>query len=132
MMNDIKIPRVLIYDDENLTYFVGDLIRWETSFYGYEDIGETKAEIFIQNGQLVNNIELDETTMKRIAKFNKEQEIAKLDKVIKEKEQKIKDLEDILQDRSKRVEKIKEFIADIYNIPIDDGEYDYDDYDDYE
>ena len=128
MMNDIKIPRVLIYDDENLTYFVGDLIRWETSFYSYEDIDETKAEILIKNGQLVNNIELDSTTMKRIAKFNKEQEIAKLDKVIKEKEQKIKDLEDILQDRNKRVEKIKEFIANIYNIPIDDGEYDYDDY----
>ena len=128
MMNDIKIPRILIYDDENMTYFVGNMIRWETSFYGYEDIGKTKAEILIQNGQLVNNIELDETTMRRIAKFNKEQEIAKLDEVIKEKEQKIKDLEDILQDRSKRVEKIKEFIANVYNIPIDDGEYDYDDY----
>ena len=132
MMNDIKIPRILIYDDENMTYFVGNMIRWETSFYGYENIGETKAEILIRNGQLVNNIELDETTMRRIAKFNKEQEIIKLDKVIKEKERKIKDLDDILQDRSKRVEKIKEFIADIYNIPIDDGEYDYDDYDDYE
>ena len=128
MMNDIKIHRVLMYDDENLTYFVGDLIRWETSFYGYEDSDETKAEILIKNGQLVNNIELDPTTMKRIAKFNKEQEIAKLDKVIKEKEQKIKDLEDILQDRNKRVEKIKEFIANIYNITIDDSEYDYDDY----
>lgn len=128
MMNDIKIPRILIYDDENMTYFVGNMIRWETSFYGYDNIGETKAEILIQNGQLVNNIELDETTMRRIAKFNKEQEIAKLDEVIKEKEQKIKDLEDILQDRSERVEKIKEFIANIYNIPIDDGEYDYDDY----
>ena len=127
-MNDIKIPRVLIYDDKNMRYFVGNMIGWETSLYGYEDIGETKAEILIQNGQLVNNIELDETTMKRIAKFNKEQEIAKLDEVIKEKEQKIKDLDDILQDRSKRVEKIKEFIANIYNIPIDDGEYDYDDY----
>lgn len=127
-MNDIKIPRVLIYDDENMTYFVGDMIRWETSFYDYETIGETKAEIFIQNGESLNNIELDPTTMKRIAKFNKEQEIIKLDKVIKEKEEKIKDLEDILQDRSKRVEKIKEFIANVYNIPIDDGEYDYDDY----
>ena len=127
-MNDIKIPKILIYDDENMTYFVGDLIRCETSFYRYESIDETKAEILIQNGQLVNNIELDETTMRRIAKFNKEQEIAKLDKVIKEKEEKIKDLDDILQDRSKRVEKLKEFIADIYNIPIDDGEYDYDDY----
>lgn len=128
MMNDIKIPRVLIYDDENMTYFVGDMISWEMSLYGYENIGETKAEILIPNGQLVNNIELDSTTMKRIAKFNKEQEIARLDEVIKEKEQKIKDLDDILQDRSKRVEKIKEFIANIYNIPIDDGEYDYDDY----
>lgn len=128
MMNDIKIPRILIYDDENMTYFVGNMIRWETSFYGYENIGETKAEILIRNGQSVNNIELDSTTMKRIAKFNKEQEIIKLDKVIKEKERKIKDLDDILQDRSKRVEKLKEFITDIYNIPIDDREYDYDDY----
>lgn len=127
MMNDIKIPRVLIYDDENMTYFVGDLIRWKTSFYN-GIIDETKAEIFIQNGESLNNIELDSTTMKRIAKFNKEQEITRLDKVIKEKEEKIKDLDDILQDRSKRVEKLKEFITDIYNIPIDDGEYDYDDY----
>ena len=127
-MNDIKIPRVLIYDDKNMRYFVGNMIGWETSLYGYEDIGETKAEILIQNGQLVNNIELDPTTMKRIAKFNKEQEIRRLDEEINKKKENIKELDDILQDKDKRVEKLKEFVANIYNIDINDDEEDYDDF----
>ena len=139
MMNDIKIPKVLIYDDENMNYIIGYCNYMETRCDGIDTTspadycktsipGYIEMCIRVDEGKQLNNIELDPTTMKRIAKFNKEQEIAKLDKVIKEKEEKIKDLDDILQDRSKRVEKIKEFIANIYNIPIDDGEYDYDDY----
>lgn len=138
-MDSVKYPRVLIYDDENMHYIVGYSNNMEMRYdridtTGLVDYCKTSIPgpiemcIIVDEGKRLNNIELDPTTMKRIAKFNKEQEIARLDEVIKEKEQKIKDLEDILQDRSKRVEKIKEFIANVYNIPIDDGEYDYDDY----
>ena len=66
--------------------------------------------------------------MERIAKFNKEQEIRRLDEEIKEKKEKIKELDDILQDKDKRVEKLKEFVANIYNIDINDDEEDYDDF----
>ncbi len=63
--------------------------------------------------EISDTIKLDDTLMKRIAKFNKEEEIKKL--------------ENILEDREKIVEKIKEYIDNIYDIDINDDEYDYDD-----
>lgn len=65
--------------------------------------------------------------MKRIAKYNKEAEIKKYDKIIEEKKKKIQELDDILQDKDKRIEKIKEFIANIYDLDLKDDEND--DYD---
>lgn len=69
--------------------------------------------------------------MRRIAKFNKEIDIQKLDKKIKEKEAKIKELDDILQDREGRIDKLKKFVAELYDIDLsDEDDEDYDYYDD--
>ena len=62
--------------------------------------------------------------MKRIAKFNKEIEIKKLDETIKNKQEKIKELDNLLQDKEKRWNKVKDYIKNIYNISLED---DYDD-----
>ena len=86
----------------------------------------------IPNYQELDTIELDPTTMKRIAKYNKEIECLKLDADINQKKEQIKELEDILNDRENRVKKLKDYINDIWNLDIQDDEDNDGDYDDYE
>lgn len=135
----IKRPRILIYDDEDMTYMTGyctsidmsrDIEKADHSFDGItlDILDRTIFTCEVDNAKQMDNIKLDATTMRRIAKFNKEQEIRRLDEEIKEKKEKIKELDDILQDKDKRVEKLKEFVANIYNIDVNDDEDDYDDF----
>lgn len=136
----IDRPTILIYDSENMIYlagFYGSLdISYETDDYTalYDEsirvIDKTIFTCEIDDTKRLDNVKLDPTTMERIAKFNKEQEIRRLDEEINKKKEKIKELDDILQDKDKRVRKLKEFVANIYNIDVndDDDEEDYDDF----
>lgn len=136
----INKPRILIYDNENINYKVGYLGNIQavmpeqieiTSLGGIEPqyIPSRCYEFAcdISNYQELDTIELDPTTMKRIAKYNKEIECLKLDEDIKQKKEQIKELEDILNDRENRVKKLKQYIKDIWNIDV----YDFDEDDDY-
>lgn len=145
-MNKIKQvsnPKIIIYDDENILYTVGTVGNFEINSGEPIEITAPKDferqyippmynyfECEIQNCEQLDNIMLDETTMKRIAKYNKEVEVKSLDNIIKEKKNKIKELDDILQDKEGRVKKLKEFVANIYNIVLDEDYEDYDYYDD--
>ena len=140
-----KIPEsicgtMLIYYKDNILYYSGTptYIEIFSDFVEVSDhcasfsnraleIGKTIISK-ISNLEVLDNIVLDDTTMKRIAKFNKNQEIKRLDKTIQEKQEKIKELEDILCDREKRVNKLKDFIKNIYDIDLDEDDYD-EDYD---
>lgn len=140
----IKEPRILIYDDENMQYRVGYMGDFEiltdspieiTSYRDRErKFMQPLKQLFrctFSNYEELENIKLDDTTMKRIAKFNKEIDIQKLDKKIKEKEEKIKELDDILHDREGRIAKLKKFVAELYDIDLsDEDDEDYDYYDD--
>lgn len=132
----IKAPKILVYDDDSLQYTVGVMgcITQKPIICETEYITGTGKSTYLESCELVmdmnnveelNNIELDPTTMKRIAIYNKEQECKRLDKKIQEKKDKIKELDSILTDRDKRVQKLKEYIANIYDIDICDDEYDY-------
>lgn len=127
----IKRPRILIYDDEDMTYMTGyctsidmsrDIEKADHSFDGItlDILDRTIFTCEVDNAKQMDNIKLDATTMRRIAKFNKEQEIRRLDAKIKSKKAKIEELDDILEDKQCRVDKIKEFVAHIYDIPLDD------------
>lgn len=145
-MNKIKQvsnPKIIIYDDENILYTVGTVGNFGINSGEPIEITAPKDferqyippmynyfECEIQNCEQLDNIMLDETTMKRIAKYNKEVEVKSLDNIIKEKKNKIKELDDILQDKEGRVKKLKEFVANIYNIDLDEDYEDYDYYDD--
>lgn len=136
----IKRPHILIYDDENIIYregYVGNLEMVTPEYIAYGSLEDGKTHRIlgrdytfscqISNYDEHDTIKLDPTTMKRIAKYNKEQECLQLDEKIKEKEEKIKELDDILNDRENRVKKLKDYIKDIWNIDV----YDFDE-DDYE
>lgn len=136
---------ILIYDKENICYKVGHLASItgpnEPELVDITDICDDNYKTYIpsptvdfqctiSNYEELNNIELDETTMKRIAKYNKEIDIKKLDEKIKEKEEKIKELDDVLTDKEKRVDMLKKYIANIFDIEIkEDSDDDYGDYD---
>ena len=135
-----SLGNILIYDDENIKYYSGVPFsidfEHETMTYNCSDSDYSRTisigvnlNVRLNNYEESNNIKLDDTLMRRIAKFNKEQDIKKLDEVIKEKKEKIKELDDILQDKEKRVDKLKKFVANIYDIDIDnDDEYDDEEY----
>lgn len=135
---NVNIPKILIWDEDNLVYYEGtcgnfdlipEIIEYRTLVDGDSHILQGRDTTFscsISNMNKKNNVDLDPTLMKRIAKYNKEVEVTKLDEVIKEKEEHIKELDNILNDRSKRVNKLKQYIAEIWNIDIS-NEDDYDD-----
>lgn len=127
----MKQSRILIYDNEDMSYMTGyctsmDMSRnVETADHSLDGatlkiLDRTTFTCEVDDAKRMDNIKLDPTTMRRIAKFNKEQEIRRLDAEIKNKEAKIKELDDILEDKQCRVDKIKEFVAHLYDIPLDD------------
>ena len=131
---------ILIYNDKDIKYYKGVPMSFDvyTDYTEYCYInGETNRipsytnlTANISNFEELDNITLDETTMKRIAKYNKEVEVKRLDNTIKEKQDKIKELDNILQDKGGRVKKLKDFVANIYNIQLNEDDEDYDYYDD--
>lgn len=127
----MKQTNILIYDYDNMSYMTGyctsiDMSRnVETADRSLDGVAlkildRTTFTCEVDDAKRMDNIKLDPTTMRRIAKFNKEQEIRRLDAEIKSKEAKIKELDDVLEDKQGRVDKIKEFVAHIYDIPLDD------------
>lgn len=143
MENDLSkyrygVKNILIYDDEQMYYLNGCITNIEITprYIEYQDISsfqkstpiEIGADIMITGANLEESetVKLDETLMKRIAKFNKEQECLQLDEKIKDKKKKIKELDDLLKDKEKRWDKVKEYIANIYDIDPDDCGDDYD------
>ena len=145
MTKRVKLPQsicgtMLIYDKDNIVYYSGNPTRIDVEndivklddpnipFCKRTAIVGAIMTLQVPNIETLDNIVLDDTTMKRIAKFNKNQEIKRLDKTIKEKQEKIKELEDILCDREKRVDKLKEYIEKIYDINLDEDD-EYEDYD---
>lgn len=131
-----KKTNILIYDDENIVYHEGAITSFSYD-YGCIDFDTLEginrkiinsvtltADIFPY--EELENVKLDDKLMKRIAKFNKEQEIKRLEKKIKDKKKRIKELDDILQDKEGRIEKLKKFVAKIYDLDID--EYSEEDY----
>ena len=124
--------KVLIYNDNNISYIEGFLLNLEANSNvetGRYIDGTNRTTISSINYNLLvsypkqkDYIELDPTTMKRIAKYNKEVEIEKLNEEIKIKEREIKELDNKLQDKEKRWEKVKKYIANIYDIDIKEDE----------
>lgn len=124
---------ILVYNDEYMIYYDGVLASFskeplidevDEEYFKHSILVGTNIRFSVSNLEQHETTKLDDTLMKRIAKFNKEVEIKKLDETIKNKQEKIKELDDLLQDKEKRWNKVKDYIANIYNIDLED---DYDD-----
>lgn len=131
-----KPANILIYDDENIVYYQGTYTYIESTSHcdsghyidgtSYNYVLNHDIHLVSPDLEQLDNIKLDETTMKRIAKYNKQRECQRLDKEINEKQERIKELDDLLQDKEKRWNKVKDYIKNIYEISLDE---DYDDED---
>lgn len=131
---------ILIYDDEEIKYMTGEIKRLETNpilaectnindfTRKYMTTGRKEMLCDIRDYDEKETIRLDDTLMRRIAKYNKEAEIEDMDRKLKAKEERIKQLEEKIEDREERWKKIQKFVAKIYELPIDDENYDYDEY----
>lgn len=129
------IGNILIYNDKDIQYFHGvpmelgmeTFCKKYDSGFGYRQAIPMNRLLTasIGNFEELENITLDDTTMKRIAKYNKEIDIKRLDKQIEEKKKQIYELDNVLQDREGRINKLKNFIKDIYKINLDKDEEDY-------
>lgn len=129
--------KILIYNDELLCYKTGNLVstREESSVIDIGDPRDINKRILkspletmtfvVDSSKQSETVKLDDTLMRRIAKYNKEIEVKELDKNLKDKEEKIKELEEKIEDREKRWKKIQEFVANIYDLPVEDDEDDY-------
>lgn len=128
---------ILIYDDENFEYMTGELIGITKEpilmdctsirdfMQRYMPTGRANLWFEIQDCENKETIHFDDTLMKRIAKYNKEADIEKLDNDLKTKKKKIKELEEKIEDREQRWQKIQKFVANIYDLPLEDNEDDY-------
>ena len=110
---------LLIYNDDEIHYIEADLLETniEPIFVGDEIYGRTTTFITKELGDK-ETVKLDETLMRRIAKYNKEKDLEKIDQKIKQKEIKLKELEEKIEDREKRWELIKNYVANIYDIDL--------------
>lgn len=125
MENSGIYNKIIMYDNENMVYLEGDVKNAEISHEPFSGIKSTFIGN-ISNYDETQTIQLDETLMKRIAKYNKIAEIKELEKIIEDKKTEIKELDDMLKDKDKRVQKLKEFVANLYDLDLTN----YDDYDD--
>ena len=144
MKKSKKLPKsvfgdIIIYNDEDIYYYQGSLISidMDTNYLDYNSLDGDYRRIedgMIMTAKINNykegeNIVLDDTTMKRIAKYNKTADLKRLDKIIAEKEEKIRELDALLNDKEKRWKKVKDFVANIYDIDVNEDNDDYVDYD---
>lgn len=144
MKKSKKLPKyvagdIIIYNDEDIYYYQGSLISIDVdmNYLDYNSLDGDCRRIedgIIMTARIDNykegeNIVLDDTTMKRIAKYNKTADLKRLDKIIAEKEEKIRELDALLTDKEKRWKKVKDFVANIYDIDVNEDDDDYADYD---
>lgn len=125
---------IIVYDDEVMKYFKGHLKDFDVicnheihrSIDGKMYCGNSISEYtFVANEVCESEtIKLDDTMMKRIAKYNKEKEVMEIEEKILDKKAELEKLTDLIEDREKRVEKLKEFIANLYELDLEE---DYDD-----
>lgn len=139
----INNPHIIIYDKDNLIYYEGyggylgaayDSIVYHSIEDGsiqYLPPRDYEFSCCVMNAKRKNYVDLDDTLMKRIAKYNKEVEIQKLDEDIETKKKHIEELDNILNDRNKRVNMLRKYIANIWNISInEEDKEDWDEWDD--
>lgn len=139
----INNPCILIYDKDNLIYYEGyagylgaaaDSIMYHSIEDGsiqYLPPRDYEFSCCVMDAKRKNYVDLDDTLMKRIAKYNKEVEIQKLDEEIETKKKHIEELDNILNDRNKRVNMLRKYIANIWNINVnEEDKEDWDEWDD--
>lgn len=121
--------KVIIYDDEVMGCYESKVINFDfkenpVEITTLEDIerkfinGIPEYRI-CGSGYIRRMIELDPTTMKKIAKYNKEIELENINREIDSKKEELEYLEEKINDRVKRIKKLKELSDNLYSLDLD-------------
>ena len=122
---------ILIYNDEQLYYIEGNLMGIECESAIPGQMRADNQTFTFNNCHTHESIKLDDTMMRRILKYNKEKEFDELNEKIEKKKEEIKQLESIIDDRKERCQKVDEYIANIYNLNLNEENNDDDDDDNF-
>ena len=121
--------KVIIYDDEVMGCYASQVISFDfkenpIEITTLEDI-ERKfingiPEYCIYgSGYIRRMVELDPTTMKKIAKYNKEIELENIQRRIEGRKQELEDLDKEIDDRVRIINKLGELADNIYSLDLD-------------
>lgn len=139
--------QVILYDDKEMRAYGGYIAEWTQEYYGELDatpleddhrkiitIPPTTAKAIVELRQQI--IELDPTTMKRIAKYNLDKDFEELNHQIKSAEDRLKLLAKEMETKEKKLEFMQRTCQQIWNDDcFDEDDYAKDEdngYDDYE
>lgn len=137
--------QLIFYDDENMEVYNVENVQVNNDMHYCEEPRRADMMPIVSLSCVAHTIdfdtrfekvELDPTTMRRIAKFNKEVEIKNLDKTIEDKKDELEEVRQEILKQEKKLESIKEFVGKFiksnsetieeYIEHDDDNEYDYD------
>lgn len=124
--------KIIIYDDYTMNCFSTDLVDIKVfnspiEIPNFDDLEfrtyvDRLKEVYIKgSGNLKETIKLDETTMKRIAKYNKEIELESIQMEIESKKKELKALEEKIEDRKERINIIHKLTGKIYKLDLDEN-----------
>lgn len=136
---------ILIYDDKEIKYYFGytdkintinnpeiiDVTEITDLFKKTEIINNTETHIICDNFIGSQYIKLDETLMKRIAKYNKEKELEEIDYEIKEKQCILKELFEDIKEKEKQLSNINDKLFELKPLKKALDDLIYDEEDDY-
>lgn len=106
----------ILYDEENMYVFDGEVVNIESDtqeIFTDNGIGFIKNNGYTAKFQVGERIELDPTTMKRIARFNLEAENKKLNEEIEERKRVIEKLKNDAGNIIARIDSAKQAVYDI-------------------
>ena len=106
----------ILYDEENMYVFNCNLLNIESDtqeIFTEDGIRLIKEHEYTAKFQVGERIELDPTTMKRIAKFNLEAENKKLNEEIETRKRVIEQLKNDAKNMVARIDSAKQAIYDI-------------------
>ena len=136
--------KTIVYDDDNMAFYdmivdgidyAPEIIDCTTRLDNSKKyiVGISPSYTLTGNIDDTNEIELDPNTMRRIARYNKEKELQRIQKQIENAKSKLEEVTKELNKQNDRLNSVKDYIAKFIKSNENDfGEFVYDEYHNYD
>ena len=142
-----KKVKAIVYDDDDMAVYdmIVDSVNYSpemiectsgADYYKKYVVSPFHSYTLIGNIDTTNNIELDPNTMRKIAEYNKEKELQRIQDKIDKAKSNLEEVTKELNKQNDRLNSVKDYVAKFIKSNENDfGEfvyYEYHDYDDYD